>query len=134
MTTPIDFAPLAAVAAPLRTMLDGIAARFGEPRISRDEQLDCDMFRPAGTPSESVRWEYNLRVATTPEAIGILLTEVVPELTAEGWHSTDRSSETEVAYQFQRDGANLGVHIARDGTGDVVVGGATACVPTADGN
>ncbi|GAB3147967.1 hypothetical protein GCM10027290_31970 [Micromonospora sonneratiae] len=130
MPPPIDFEPLTAVAAPLRAVLDGIAAHFGESRISRDEQMECDPFRPAGTPSESVRWEYNLRVAAAPGAIELLLTEVVPALVAEGWRSTDRSSDAEVAYQFQRDGANLGVHIARDETGDVVVGGSSRCVPT----
>ncbi|MEH1017364.1 hypothetical protein V6U90_30270 [Micromonospora sp. CPCC 206060] len=131
MTEPIDFAPLAAVAGPLRAILDDVAARFGAgARISRDEQLDCDPFRPAGVPSESVRWEYNLRVPVPPGAAEILLTEVVLELSADGWRATDRSSETEVAYQFQRDGANLGVHISRDGTGEVVVGGSSRCVPT----
>ncbi|MCW3815922.1 hypothetical protein ONA91_15875 [Micromonospora sp. DR5-3] len=131
MTRPIDFEPLAAVAGPLRDVLDGIAARFGaDVRISRDEQLDCDPFRPAGAPSESVRWEYNLRVPTPPDAAEILLAEVVPALTADGWRATDRSSVTELAYQFQRDGTNLGVHVSRDGTGDVVVGGSSRCVPT----
>ncbi|MEU6078480.1 hypothetical protein [Micromonospora sp. NPDC047074] len=131
MTEPIDFAPLAAVAEPLRAILDEVAARFGDDvRVSRDEQLDCDPFRPAGVPSESVRWEYNLRVAAPPGAAEILLTEVVPALNAEGWRATDRSGEAEVAYQFQRDGTNLGVHISRDGTGDVVVGGSSRCVPT----
>ncbi|WP_405103233.1 hypothetical protein [Micromonospora sp. NBC_01412] len=131
MTEPIDFAPLVAVAGPLRAVLDGIAARFGaDVRISRDEQLDCDPFRPAGVPSESVRWEYNLRLPAPPGAAEILLTEVVPELSADGWRATDRGGEAEVAYQFQRDGTNLGVHISRDGTGDVVVGGSSPCVPT----
>ncbi|SCL20967.1 hypothetical protein GA0074692_1042 [Micromonospora pallida] len=131
MTKPIDFAPLAAVAEPLRAVLDRVAARFGaDVRISRDEQLDCDPFRPAGVPSESVRWEYNLRVPTPPDAVEILLSEVVPQLSADGWRATDRSGATEVAYQFQRDGANLGVHISRDGAGDVVVGGSSPCVPT----
>ncbi|HEY0698470.1 MAG TPA: hypothetical protein VGD43_11750, partial [Micromonospora sp.] len=89
-------------------------------------------FRPAGVPSESVRWEYNLRVPTPPDAAEILLAVVVPELTAAGWRATDRSSPSEVAYQFQRDGANLGVHVSRDGTGDVVVGGSSRCVPTGE--
>lgn len=117
------------VAAPLRAVCDDAAARFGDPRVSRDEQVDCDPWRPAGVAAESVRWEYNLRVPTPAHAVEILLTEVLPQLQAAGWRATDRSNSVEVAYQFQRDGMNLGVHIAADATGDVVVGGSSPCVP-----
>lgn len=110
----------------LRAVAHRIASLFaGEPRVTIDRRYDAN---PFGRPSMKTRlhgWEYNLRLAAPPDAAEVLEQQVIPELENTGWHVTDRSGERELAFQFSRDGTNLGVHVARDGAGDVVVGGST---------
>ncbi|KAA2266466.1 hypothetical protein F0L68_01580 [Solihabitans fulvus] len=109
----------------LRAVADRISAVFGaSPTVTMNERLDCD---PA-EPGRTFRWEYNVRVPATLESAQRLADSVIPALTEDGWTVTNRDSPAEVAAQFSRDGSYLGVHIARSGAGDVVVGGATPCI------
>lgn len=110
----------------LRAVAHRIASLFaGEPRVTIDRRYDAN---PFGRPSMKTRlqgWEYNLRLTAPPDAAETLEKQVIPELMTTGWQVTDRSSERELAFQFHRDGTNLGVHVARAGGGDVVIGGST---------
>lgn len=117
----------------LRAVAHRVASLFsGEPRVTIDRRYDAN---PFGRPSMRTRlrgWEYNLRLAAPPDAAEILEKRVIPGLLSAGWQATDRSAERELAYQFSRHGTNLGVHVARDGGGDVVIGGSTPPVPAGD--
>ncbi|MGH3657321.1 MAG: hypothetical protein ACRDUA_11730 [Micromonosporaceae bacterium] len=120
-------------AAQLRAVAHRIADLFpGEPRTTIDGRYDPHVFGQPARKHRVYGWEYNLRLSAPPDAAEILRTRVVPELAGAGWQVTDRSSDREQAYQFSRSGFNLGVHVARDVGGDVVIGGSTPPVPATD--
>lgn len=116
---------LEALADQLRAAVEDISGRFGDhAEITRDGQVDCDPRRPG----HIVRWEYNVKVPARPGAAELLANVVIPGMRESGWDVTNRDSAREFAVQFSQRGSFLGVHIARSGGHDVVIGGSTPCV------
>ncbi len=124
----LDADELQALAVQVRGLVDRVARLFGGAAEEGHAAVDAPTLEAnTAGPSRYDGWEHLVRVPVPADAVERLDGPVRDLLVDEGFEEVDRSSDTEVARQFRATPAaglraDLGVQIARNGKGDVVIG------------